>query len=133
MYGGALTPRAIRFSRSAEVVIEASAIAARAGSECGDSNSGHLAGDTRPPQQASKITCNRQQSYRQRRFQPRVTHQGPALIAAPRLAPPTSLSQCAVCGHENRWSNPFDRLAPRRRNSRKKHGPAKRPNFYVFR
>jgi hypothetical protein len=39
-------------------VIEASAIAARAaGSECGDSNSGHLAADTRPPQPASKITA----------------------------------------------------------------------------
>jgi hypothetical protein len=39
-------------------VIEASAIAVRAaGSECVNSNSGHLAADTRPPQQASKITA----------------------------------------------------------------------------
>jgi hypothetical protein len=38
-------------------VIEANAIAApAAGSECGNSNSGHLPADTRPPQQAGKIT-----------------------------------------------------------------------------
>jgi len=39
-------------------VIEANAIAATAaGSECGNSSSGHLAVAIRPPQQASKITA----------------------------------------------------------------------------
>jgi hypothetical protein len=75
----------------------------------------------------------RQQSYRERRCQPRVTHQGPASITTPLQAQPTSLSLCCVCGHENRWINPFDALPRRRRSSRKKLRPAKRPNFYVFR
>src|SRR5471030_726157 len=35
----------------------------------------------------------------------RVTHRGPASITTPQ---PTSLYRCAVCGHENRWTNPFD-------------------------
>ena len=75
----------------------------------------------------------RQQSYRERRCQPPVTHQGPASITTPRQAQPTNLARCAVCGHENRWNNPFDALPPRRRSFRKKQRPAKRPNFYVFR
>ena len=57
--GDALTPRATRFSLSVRVVIEANAIAAMAaGSECGSSNCGHLAADTRPPQKADRITAS---------------------------------------------------------------------------
>jgi integrase len=75
----------------------------------------------------------RQQSYRQRRCRPRVTHQGPGLITTPSQTQPASLSRCAVCDHENRWINPFDGLPRRRQSSRKKRQPARRPNFYVFR
>jgi len=75
----------------------------------------------------------RQQSYRKRRCHPRVTHQGPASITTPRPTQPISRSQCVVCGHENRWTNPFDGLARRRRNSRQRPRSAKSPNFYVFR
>jgi hypothetical protein len=40
-------------------VIEANAIAAMdVGSECGSSNCGHLAADTRPPHQADRITAS---------------------------------------------------------------------------
>ena len=75
----------------------------------------------------------RQQSYRRRQCQPRVTHQGPAAITTPHQTQPASRSRCAICGHENRWSDPFDGLPRRRRNARKRLRSAKRPNFYVFR
>ena len=75
----------------------------------------------------------RQHSYRQRRRQPRVTHQGPVSITTPRQTQSISRSQCLVCGRENRWTNPFDGLPRRRRYSRKSRRSAKRPNFYVFR
>ena len=74
-----------------------------------------------------------QQSYRRRQCQPRVTHQGPAAITTPHQTQPASRSRCAICGHENRWSDPFDGLPRRRRNARKRLRSAKRPNFYVFR
>jgi hypothetical protein len=49
--GGVLTQRATPYSPSVRVVIEASAIAGTvAGSECANSNCGHLAADTRPLQ-----------------------------------------------------------------------------------
>jgi hypothetical protein len=75
----------------------------------------------------------RQQSYRRRRCQPRVTHQGPASITTPHETQPTNRSQCLVCGRENRWSNPFDGLPRRRRISRQRPRTAKSPNFYVLR
>ena len=77
--------------------------------------------------------CQRQQAHRQRQCQPRVTHQGPASITTPHQTQPISLSRCTVCGHENRWSNPFDGLPRSRRISRKSRRSARRSNFYVFR
>ena len=74
----------------------------------------------------------RQQSYRQRRGQRRVTHQGPVSITTPRQTQPARRFQCLVCGHENRWTNPFDGLPRRRRIPRQRPPSAKRPNFYVF-
>ena len=74
----------------------------------------------------------RQRSYRQRRCRPRVTHQGPASITTPRQPQTTSCFQCLVCGRENLWINPFDDLPRRRRISRQRPRPARRPNFYVF-
>ena len=68
--------------------------------------------------------CQRQRSYRQRRCQPRVTHQGPVSITTPRQTQPINRSQCLVCGCENRWTNPFDGLPRRRRYSPKKSRPA---------
>lgn len=76
--------------------------------------------------------CQRQQAYRQRQCPAPVTHQGPVSITIPQpSAQPVSLSRCAVCGHENRWINPFYWLP--RRNSRKNRRPAERQHFYVFR
>lgn len=72
----------------------------------------------------------RQQSYRQRRCQPRVTHQGPALIATPPQPRPAGLFRCAVCGLENRWINAFDGFPRRRPSSRKRR---QSPKNYVFR
>jgi hypothetical protein len=68
--------------------------------------------------------CQRQQAHRQRRCQPRVTHQGPDSITAPETTQPPNLSRCAVCGHQNRWINQFYWLPRRRRNSRKNGRPA---------
>jgi hypothetical protein len=76
--------------------------------------------------------CQRQQSYRQRRCQPRVTHQGPASITTPPQPQPISHSRCLICGHENRWINPFDGLPRRKRIPHRRPRSAKRPNFYVF-
>ena len=75
----------------------------------------------------------RQQACRQRQCQPRVTHQGPRSITTSHPTPAASLSRCAVCGHENRWSNPFGGLSRRTRVSQKSRRSARRPNFYVFR
>ncbi len=72
----------------------------------------------------------RQQSYRQRRCQPRVTHQGPASITTPSQAQPPSRSHCLFCGLESRWTNPFDGLPRRRRISRQRPRVGGRPNFY---
>jgi len=76
--------------------------------------------------------CQRQQAHRQRQCQPRVTHQGPVSITTPGTTQPANLSRCAVCGHENRWINPFYWISRRRRNSRKNGRPTNRSNSYVF-
>jgi hypothetical protein len=47
---------------------------------------------------------------------PRVTHQGPVSITTPDKTQPANLSRCAVCGHENRWINPFYGLPRRKRH-----------------
>jgi hypothetical protein len=77
--------------------------------------------------------CQRQQAYRQRQCQPRVTHQGPLPSITPKPYSGGHLNQCAVCGQTNPWINPFHWLPVRRRRPLRGRRSAKRPNFYVFR
>lgn len=74
--------------------------------------------------EAGKLTHRcRQRAYRRRIGQADVTHQGVSSVKLP-ARPTSNLSQCAVCGRESDWNDPFDRLprsccAPRRRRRRR--------------
>ena len=66
--------------------------------------------------------CRRQLAYRERQNEVPVTHQPVATITTPAKPEVRTLTQCAVCGQSNRWTNPFYRLVPRHR---RKHRSAR--------
>ena len=61
---------------------------------------------------------HRQCTYRQRKSQAGVTHQGPVSITISPPTPPACLTKCTICGQTNRWMNPFYWLPGRRRRPR---------------
>ena len=61
---------------------------------------------------------HRQCTYRQRKSGAGVTHQGPVSITISPPPPSACLTQCAICGQTNRWTNPFYWLPGRRRRHR---------------
>jgi hypothetical protein len=63
--------------------------------------------------------CRRQQAYREHHDEAPVTHQAMASITAPTTPNRHSLTQCTICGRLNRWTNPYYRIAPRRRRPRR--------------
>ena len=74
--------------------------------------------------EAGKLTHRcRQRAYRRRSGQAHVTHQGESSVKPP-PRPTSNLSQCAICGRESRWNDPFEVLpraygGPRRRRRRR--------------
>jgi hypothetical protein len=75
---------------------------------------------------------HRQSSYRQRKSRAGVTHQGRGSITVSPPPPPACLTQCAICGQANRWTNPFYWLPGRRRRPRPNRRSADSPKSYVF-
>ena len=62
--------------------------------------------------EAGKLTHRcRQRAYRRRIGRAHVTHQG---VSSVKLPPPSTsnLSQCAICGRESGWNDPFE-VVPR--------------------
>ena len=74
--------------------------------------------------EAGKLTHRcRQRSYRKRVGQAPVTHQGVTSVNLPPRST-SNLSQCAICGRDSHWNDPFDRLprswcVPRQRRRRR--------------
>lgn len=61
---------------------------------------------------------HRKGTYRHRKSRAGVTHQGPVSITISPPTPSACLTQCAICGQANRWTNPFYWLPGRRRRPR---------------
>lgn len=63
----------------------------------------------------------RQRAYRERLVKPRVTYHGSQSAASPRIICPPRSPQCAFCGFQSVWIDPFPRLPPRRNSRRQAH------------